>query len=89
VLGSSELPKPVKGEKWGQVRCLEAMVIKSMQHLSPFFMVHWGFEPVKSGFINSPSSLYDTNIQTLVKILNYHDKFIKFSSYEKRGGNLG
>jgi hypothetical protein len=41
--------------------------------------VVFGFEPIKLRFIRIPQSLCDIDTQRLVKILDYHDKFIKFS----------
>jgi hypothetical protein len=44
---------------------------------------------IRLRFIGSPPSFYDIDTQKLVKILGYHDEFVKFSSYKKRGGNPG
>jgi hypothetical protein len=47
------------------------------------------FKLVKNMFIGSPPSLYDIDMQRLVKILGFYDEFVEFSSCEKRGGNNG
>jgi len=69
------------------------MSVGSTHCLDLFFLGYWGggvgFEPVKFGFISKPLSFCDIDMQRLLKIPGYHDKFIKFFSYEKMSGNPG
>ena len=54
-----------------------------------FLSFYGGFELIRLRFISSFPSFYDIDTQRLVKIPGYHYEFVKFSSYEKRGRNLG
>lgn len=44
--------------------------------------------PILFGFIRNPLNLCDIDLQRLIKKSGYHDEFVKFFSYEKRGENL-